>query len=142
MARVFRRRSWRSGISNERLQLTGDGDILIPEGVGLGYLVTWLLVMYLGYSGVYLGHLAWGARLAPTYQQRSRIFGAITGLESISLAPGNIFSFGDPGTNFYDYDITATDASGTVLLSSEVVFADGSGGANGAIPSVQTWTVR
>jgi len=51
-----------------------------PEGVGLGYLVAWLLVMYLGYSGVYLAHLAWGARLAPTYQQRSRIFGAITGL--------------------------------------------------------------
>lgn len=51
-----------------------------PEGVGLAYLVGWLLVMYLGYSGVYLGHLAWGARLAPTYQQRSRIFGAITGL--------------------------------------------------------------
>ena len=37
---------------------------------------------------------------------------------------------------------TATDASGTVLLSSEVVFADSSGGANGAIPSVQTWAVR
>ena len=51
-----------------------------PEGVGLGYLVTWLLVMYLGYSGVYLAHLAWGARLGPTYEQRSRIFGAITGL--------------------------------------------------------------
>jgi glycoside/pentoside/hexuronide:cation symporter, GPH family len=51
-----------------------------PSGVGLGYLVMWLLVMYLGYSGVYLSHLAWGARLAPTYQQRSRIFGAITGL--------------------------------------------------------------
>ncbi len=51
-----------------------------PDGVGLAYLVTWLLVMYLGYSGVYLAHLAWGARLAPTYQQRSRIFGAITGL--------------------------------------------------------------
>lgn len=37
---------------------------------------------------------------------------------------------------------TATDASGTVLLSSEVVFADGSGGANGTIPAVQTWSVR
>lgn len=51
-----------------------------PEGVGLGYLVAWLLAMYLGYSGVYLAHLAWAARLAPTYQQRSRVFGAITGL--------------------------------------------------------------
>lgn len=54
--------------------------LVAPEGVGLGYLVTWLLVMYLGYSGVYLAHLAWGARLGPTYEQRSRIFGAITGL--------------------------------------------------------------
>lgn len=51
-----------------------------PSGVGLLYLVTWLLVMYLGYSGVYLAHLAWGGRLGPTYEQRSRIFGAITGL--------------------------------------------------------------
>ena len=51
-----------------------------PQGVGLGYLVTWLLVMYLGYSGVYLSHLAWGAGLAPSYKQRSRVFGAITGL--------------------------------------------------------------
>ena len=51
-----------------------------PDGVGLGYLVTWLLVMYLGYSGVYLAHLAWAARLAPSYKQRSRVFGAVTGL--------------------------------------------------------------
>ena len=51
-----------------------------PDGVGLAYLIGGLLVMYLGYSCVYLPHLAWGARLAPTYQQRSRIFGAITGL--------------------------------------------------------------
>ena len=51
-----------------------------PADVGTGYLFGWLLVMYLGYSGVYLSHLAWGATLAPSYQQRSRIFGAITGL--------------------------------------------------------------
>ena len=51
-----------------------------PDGVGLGYLVAGLLVMYLGYSGVYLAHLAWAGRIAPTYQQRSRIFGAVTGL--------------------------------------------------------------
>ena len=50
------------------------------SGVGLGYLIGALLVMYIGYSCVYLPHLAWGARLSPTYQQRSRIFGAITGL--------------------------------------------------------------
>jgi GPH family glycoside/pentoside/hexuronide:cation symporter len=51
-----------------------------PSGAGQGYLMGWLLVMYIGYSMVYLAHLAWGATLSPTYQQRSRIFGAITGL--------------------------------------------------------------
>lgn len=50
------------------------------DAVGLPYLIGALLVMYLGYSCVYLPHLAWGARLAPDYKQRSRIFGAITGL--------------------------------------------------------------
>lgn len=54
--------------------------LLSPEGVGQGYLFGWLVVMYVGYSGVYLSHLAWAGRLAPTYKERSRIFGAITGL--------------------------------------------------------------
>ncbi|MFC3070801.1 MFS transporter [Phenylobacterium soli] len=51
-----------------------------PEGVGLGYLFTWLLAMYMGYSGMYLSHLAWGGTLSRTYHERSRIFGAIGGL--------------------------------------------------------------
>jgi GPH family glycoside/pentoside/hexuronide:cation symporter len=55
------------------LLMTGSGD-------GPLYLGLWLLVMYLGYSGVLLSHLAWAGRLAPTYTERSRIFGAITGL--------------------------------------------------------------
>ena len=54
--------------------------LISPEGVGIGYLFGWLLVMYVGYSGVYLSHLAWAGRLARNYQERSRIFGAITGL--------------------------------------------------------------
>lgn len=39
-----------------------------------------LLFLYLGYSMVYLSHLAWGGVLGPTYEQRSKVFGAITGL--------------------------------------------------------------
>ena len=48
------------------------------EAVGFGYLFTWLLVMYLGYSSFYLAHLAWAGSIAPTYKERSRLFGAIT----------------------------------------------------------------
>jgi GPH family glycoside/pentoside/hexuronide:cation symporter len=48
-------------------------------GIGQAGLIGWLLVMYLGYSAVYLSHLAWAATLSPTYRQRSRLFGAVTG---------------------------------------------------------------
>ena len=39
-----------------------------------------LLFLYIGYSMVYLSHLAWGGVLGPTYEQRNRVFGAIIGL--------------------------------------------------------------
>ena len=45
------------------------------EGVGLPYLIGWLLVMYLGVSILTLAHAAWGATLAKSYDERSRIFG-------------------------------------------------------------------
>jgi GPH family glycoside/pentoside/hexuronide:cation symporter len=48
------------------------------EALGQGYLIVWLLVMYLGLSILLLSHLAWAATLAPDYNQRSRIFGALT----------------------------------------------------------------
>lgn len=39
-----------------------------------------LLFLYIGYSMVYLSHLAWGGVLGPTYTERSRVFGAVIGL--------------------------------------------------------------
>lgn len=39
-----------------------------------------LLFTYIGYSMVYLSHLAWGGVLGPTYEQRNRVFGAVIGL--------------------------------------------------------------
>jgi Na+/melibiose symporter-like transporter len=50
-----------------------------PSTSQLGLSAT-LLFLYVGYSMVYLSHLAWGGVLGPTYQQRSRVFGAIIGL--------------------------------------------------------------
>lgn len=51
-----------------------------PDGVGRGYLMLWLLVMYIGYSILLLSNLAWAATLATNYAERSRIFGAFTAL--------------------------------------------------------------
>ena len=49
-----------------------------PTGADQGYLVLWLLVMYLGLSILTLSHSAWAANLAKSYQDRSRIFGLMT----------------------------------------------------------------
>ena len=51
---------------------------MAPHGFGGTYLILWLLVMYLGYSVVYLSLNAWGATLATLYHERSRLFGAIS----------------------------------------------------------------
>lgn len=48
---------------------------MAPKGVGVGYLIGWLLVLYLGYSMLLLSHSAWTATLATNYHERSRVFG-------------------------------------------------------------------
>ncbi|WP_334162296.1 MFS transporter [Phenylobacterium sp.] len=47
------------------------------RGVGSGYLITWLLVMYLGVSILMLSHHAWAATLAKSYDDRARLFGVM-----------------------------------------------------------------
>ena len=48
-----------------------------PPGISQGYLVIWLLVVYLGMSMLLVAGNAWASTLAATYQDRSRIFGAM-----------------------------------------------------------------
>lgn len=57
-----------------------------PDGVGRGYLIFWLLVMYLGNSILTLSHVAWAATLAPHYNDRSRLFGIMTGIGVLGAA--------------------------------------------------------
>jgi Na+/melibiose symporter-like transporter len=51
-----------------------------PGAVSEAYLVAVLLMMFLGYSAMFLAQLAWAASIAPSYQARSRIFAVIGGL--------------------------------------------------------------
>ncbi|WP_337185586.1 MFS transporter [Phenylobacterium sp.] len=48
------------------------------ESVGIGGLMTWLLVMYLGTSILLLSHAAWASTLAKSYDDRARLFGVMT----------------------------------------------------------------
>ena len=47
---------------------------MATPGVTFHYLFVWLLVLYLGFSITTLAQLAWGAVLAPEYDQRSRLY--------------------------------------------------------------------
>lgn len=49
-------------------------------GVGEGYLVLWLLVIYLGMSVQLVAGNAWASTLAASYTGRSKIFGAMLGM--------------------------------------------------------------
>ena len=53
---------------------------MAPVGFGGGYLLIWLLVLYLGWSMTSLAQAAWGATLAPDYHDRSRLFGVVTAM--------------------------------------------------------------
>ena len=47
-----------------------------PAGVGPGYLLGWIFVLYLGWSLLSIPYAAWGAELSTDYHERSRITGA------------------------------------------------------------------
>jgi GPH family glycoside/pentoside/hexuronide:cation symporter len=51
---------------------------MADTGVSEGYVIGWLLVLYLGISIVTLSQAAWGAALATDYNDRSRVYGVIS----------------------------------------------------------------
>ncbi len=46
-----------------------------PESVSGTYLLTWLILLYVGYTMLAIAHQSWGAELSKTYDDRSRLFG-------------------------------------------------------------------
>jgi Na+/melibiose symporter-like transporter len=57
---------------------------MASSGIGGVYIFVWLFILYLGNSMLELSRQAWSATLAPTYNDRSRIFGAIATLGVIA----------------------------------------------------------
>lgn len=59
-----------------------------PADVGFTYLLTWMLIMYLGWTLIALPYAAWGAELSPAYHQRSRVTAAREGYILVGLLLG------------------------------------------------------
>jgi Na+/melibiose symporter-like transporter len=51
-----------------------------PADLTVGYLFFWYIISYIAYSLLVLSHAAWGATLAGSYNDRSRIFGWMQGV--------------------------------------------------------------
>lgn len=63
-----------------------------PQGVTVGYLIGWLLALYVGFSILVLAHSAWASTLTTSYDDRARLFGTmmavgVAGQACVLLAP-------------------------------------------------------
>jgi GPH family glycoside/pentoside/hexuronide:cation symporter len=58
---------------------------MAKRGIGLSFLIVWLLVYALGLSIVTLSRAAWSATLVTRYRDRSRFFGVITAVAVVGL---------------------------------------------------------
>ena len=74
---------------------------MAKPGIGARYLIIWGLVMGLGTSMLTLSQAAWGANLASTYNERSKLYGVIGGIGGVGailfLALQVIFAKPHPG---------------------------------------------
>jgi len=62
------------------------------EGIDGTYILTWLILGFVGQSMASMAHVAWAARIAPQYDQRSRVYGwwqgfTVMGIISILAMP-------------------------------------------------------
>jgi GPH family glycoside/pentoside/hexuronide:cation symporter len=75
---------------------------LPPDGIGIWYLFTWMMVMWLGWTMLMIPYYAWAAELSTDYDERTRItgwravMGSIGGIiaQLIPFLALVIFSFG------------------------------------------------
>ena len=58
---------------------------MAEPGATKPYLVSWLLILYAGYSMLVLGHSSWAAALVPEYHERSRVYGWMQAIGVIGI---------------------------------------------------------
>ncbi len=66
-----------------------------PEGATSTYLLTWMLVLYIGWTLLTISHMSWGAELSTNYHERTKIqgwreFALVFGMFSVLTLPAII----------------------------------------------------
>lgn len=95
--------------------------VLVPgAGVGPFYLAGWLMLLYVGITAMQVGHISWGAELAPSYDARSRLMGwyevfVIAGLVML-LALAAVLEFGTPSELIHEQRAETLKAMAIFLI--------------------------
>jgi len=97
-SRLGRRRHWI--LLSVPIILLAVYQIFMPPGltggaVTGGYLLLWLVVLYVGWTLLTISHISWGAELSPDYDERSRVQGwrqgtLIAGMITVLVLPAVI----------------------------------------------------
>ncbi len=66
-----------------------------PENVGILHLLSWMFILYIGYTLLTISHISWGAELTPDYHERSRVqgwreFALVLGMTTVLALPAII----------------------------------------------------
>lgn len=69
---------------------------MAPRGIGGGYILAWLFVLYVGNSILILSQWAWSASLAREYHERSRMFGLLTAVGVLAAVVTLLVPIGAP----------------------------------------------
>lgn len=86
-----RRKPWM--VAAIPLMMLGVYKIFLPdEGVGIWYVFTWLMVLWLGWTMVMIPYYAWGAELSSDYDDRTRV----TGWRAAMGASGSLLAIALP----------------------------------------------
>jgi Na+/melibiose symporter-like transporter len=85
---------WRSPIGRRRpwvimgvpIMMLGSWLLFVPPpGAGVGHLLIWSSLLYLGWTMVSIPYSAWGAELSPDYHERTRITGVREAMQLVGL---------------------------------------------------------
>ena len=87
---------------------------MAKKGIGVGYLVVWLLVYALGLSMVSLARAAWAANLVTKYDQRARFYGYLGFISVIGLL--TVFGL-PPVAEFLKLKVNNVRLMGWVILA-------------------------